>query len=180
MTISQGHIFAAYLCDIYLLLVPGTFPRIFLGYILELYPWDNHIPAKWDPTQGDLTIYPWDMSFPHICAIYTCFLSQAHFPAYPWDIFLHYTLGKIVSLLNGIPYNDTKPYPWEISLLRICETYTCFSSLAHFPAYPWDTLYPRDNHIPAKWNTSVSHLLKFKKNVSNASGLRITRFEFYW
>ena len=103
------------------------------------------------------------MSFVHICAIYTCFLSQTHFPAYPWDIFLHYTLGTIISLPNGIPHNDTKPYPWEISLLHICATYTCFSSVAHFLAYPWDTLYPRDNHIPAKWNTSVFHLLKFKK-----------------
>ena len=123
------------------------------------------------------------MSFPHVCAIYICFLSQAHFPAYPWDIFLHYTLGKIISLLNGIPYNDTKPYPWEISLLRICATYTCFSSLAHFPAYPWDTFlhYTPGTIISLPNGTPVfANFKSSKRNVSNASGLCITRFEFYW
>ena len=115
---------------------------------------------------------------------YTRFLSQAHFPAYPWDIFLHYTLGTIISLPNGTPPKDTKTYPWEISLLHMCAIYTGLLLIpGTFPCISLGhilTLYPRDNHIPAKWDTSVSHLLKFKKNVSNASGLRITRFEFYW
>lgn len=149
---------------------PGRYPCII--------PLGQSYPCQMGPHTMRLDHIP-GTCLSHMSVRYICFLSQAHFPAYPWDIFLHYTIRTIISLPNGIPHNGTKPYPWEISFLHICATYTCFSSLAHFPAYPWDTLYPRDNHIPAKWNTSVSHLLKFKKNVSNASGLRITRFEFY-
>ena len=123
------------------------------------------------------------MSFLQVCAIYTCFLLQAHFPAHPWDIFLHYTLGTIISLPNGILHNDTKPYPWDISLLHICAIYTCFSSLAHFPAYPWDMFlhYTLGTIISLPNGTPVFPTFQsLKKDVSNASGLRITRFEFYW
>ena len=107
------------------------------------------------------------MSFLHVCAIYTCFLSQAHFPTYPWDIFLHYTLGTTVSLPNGTPPKDTKTYPWEISLLHMCAIYTGLLLIpGTFPCISLGyilALYPSDNHTPAKWDTSVSHLLKFKK-----------------
>ena len=51
-TMTPNHFPVRYLCcisvDIYLLLIPGTFPRISLGHILALYPRGNHIPAKWD------------------------------------------------------------------------------------------------------------------------------------
>lgn len=51
-TMTPNHFPLRYLCcisvDIYLLLIPGTFPRISVGHILALYPRGNHIPAKWD------------------------------------------------------------------------------------------------------------------------------------
>ena len=93
LTISLGHIFAAYLCEIYLPLVPGTFPCIALGDILALYPWDNHIPAKWDPTQWDLTISLGHVFPTSLCDIYLLLIagtfpciSLGHIPAlYHWD-----------------------------------------------------------------------------------------------
>ena len=112
LTISLGHVFPTRLCDIYLLLIAGTFPCISLGYIPASYPWDNRTTAKWDPTQWHYSI-----SLGHIFAPYLC----------------------------------------DIYLLLIPGTFPRIS-LRHILA-----LYPWDNHIPAKWDTSVSHLLKFKK-----------------
>ena len=80
--------------------IPGTFSCIIpLGqpYCCQMGPHPKtlkHIPGRY---------------LCCICVRYiqACFLSQAHFPAYPWDIFLHYTPATIIPLPNGTPVFPT-------------------------------------------------------------------------
>ena len=150
--------------------IPGRYPCIIpLGqsYTFQMGPHTmrlDHIPGTFLPHMSVRYIsasYRRHISL-HILGTYSCII--------PLGQSYRCQMGSHTMTLNHIP----ERYLCDLYLLLIPGTFPRIS-LGHILA-----LYPRDNHIPAKRDTSVSHLLKFKKNVSNASGLRITRFEFYW